>query len=70
MYEWKLELYLESGQVLIGKYIGPETGSADVAKKLLAGPNEEFFGIYGENERRNLMVKRGSIAACDISAFV
>lgn len=68
-YSWRIEYWLEGGTHIVGKYIGPERNSSDVANKVLAGPPSEFFGMYGENERHNLLVKKGSVIACDISEW-
>ena len=67
MYRWKIEYWLDSGAHLTGIFVGPEDDSTKVANKILAGNPNEFFGLYGENEKHNLLVRKGSVVACDIS---
>ena len=67
MYKWKIEYWLDSGAHLTGYFYGPEDDSTKVANKIIAGNQNEFFGLYGENEKHNLLVRKGSIVACDIS---
>lgn len=69
MYKWRVEYWLESGAHLVGMYIGRESNSGDVVNKLVAGNPNEFFGLYGENDKHNLLVKKGAIVACDISEW-
>ena len=69
MYEWRIDYWLESGAHLVGKFVGPENNSTEVANKILAGNPNTFFGLYGDDEKHNLLVKKGAISACDISPW-
>ena len=69
MYEWKIDYWLKNGVHLVGKFVGPENDTTSVANKILAGNTNEFFGLYGEDEQHNLLVKKGAIVACDISPW-
>ena len=66
MYKWRITVYLKSGRALPGIYIGDENESTDVANKLLAGPSNEIFGMYGSDEKSNLLINRMEVAAMDI----
>ena len=68
-YSWRIECWMEGGAHVIGKYVGPERNTGDVSNRVLVGPNNEFFGMYGVDEKHNLLFKRGSVVACDISEW-
>lgn len=69
MFKWRVNILLKNGTSLIGIYEGPENGSDAVAKKLLVGPSNDFFGLYGRTMKSNMLVCRGEIAAIDISEY-
>ena len=70
MYKWRVVVYLESGATVAGKYCGEETTSDDVAEKLFGGKPSDFVGIAGLSRLHQIFIKKGSVAAFDISLWV
>lgn len=69
MNKWRLEYLLKNGSRIVGLHIGPETESSQVVNKLMVGPLNAFVGTFGQDEKHNLLVMRGEIAAVDISEW-
>lgn len=69
MYHWKLKYYLKNGTVIEGIYHGNEKDSGEVAKWLLNGDINSFNGCRGADDKSNLLVRNGEIAALDISVM-
>ena len=68
MYEWKIDIILNSGKELTVYYEGDEDNSGDVAKKLFTGDMNTLNGFSNKDRTKNIFVKIGEVAAVSISA--
>lgn len=69
MYKWNIDITLKgSGIVKRCMYIGPESGSGDVIRKLFQGKHAtDYVDLYGESDKTVTYICTGEIAAIDIS---
>lgn len=68
MYKWRINIILKgSGKLRECMYIGDESSSSDVIRKLFHGkqPND-WVDLYGYNETIQTFVTVGEIASVDI----
>ena len=67
MYNWKMEIILNSGKELTVYYRGCENNSDEVARKMLTGNPNNMNGFNNDDGTKNVFVKIGEIASVSIS---
>lgn len=69
MYNWKMEIILNSGKELTVYYRGYENNSDEVARKMLTGNPNAMNGFNNDDGTKNVFVKIGEIASVSISSI-
>ena len=67
MYEWKIDIILNSGKELSVYYKGEEKYSYDVANKFFTGNINTLNGFGNKDRTKNIFVRIGEVAAVSIS---
>lgn len=68
MYEWKIDIILNSGKELSVYYKGEEKYSSDVANKFFTGNINTLINGFRNKERtKDIYIKIGEVAAFSIS---
>lgn len=67
MYNWKMEMILNSGKELTVYYRGYEDNSGEVAHKTLTGNTNTINGFNNDDGTKNVFVRIGEIASVSIS---
>lgn len=68
MHKWNIKLVLRNGDIIKGKFIGPQTNSEDVANALIEGQTDHsWIGIADAKDGHNIFVNLGDVVIIDIS---
>lgn len=69
MYKWKIEIILNCGKEIVGRYDCDHKGSFDAAQELLTGNVYDYFAIASLDKSKQIAVKLGDVSYMAISVL-